>query len=150
METDSHNKKGLGCSKGRQGLGYQQGDRAARQLHGRESLLDTQPLVSQRPLETLEKLRALRNTTWRKKWSKVAGVCRTECTDQRDCKVTWEIILVIPLFYRWGNWDLGRDDGLVICLDCLNSGLIFTTASPISLALKLEMENLFKHSLFRE
>lgn len=60
METDSHNKKGLGCSKGGQGLGYQQGDRAARQLHGRKSLLDTQPPVSQRPLETLEKLKELK------------------------------------------------------------------------------------------
>ena len=39
METDSNNKKGLGGSKGRQGLGYQQGDGAAGQLQGRESLL---------------------------------------------------------------------------------------------------------------
>lgn len=60
METVSHNKKGLGCSKGRQGLGYQQGDGAARQLHGRNSPLAARSPVSQRPLETLEKLKELK------------------------------------------------------------------------------------------
>lgn len=53
METDSNNKKGPGCSKGRQGLGYQQGDQALRQLQGRKSPLAARSQLHSAPLKLL-------------------------------------------------------------------------------------------------
>lgn len=139
METDSNNKKGPGCSKGRQGLGYQQGDQALRQLQGRKSPLAVRSQLHSAPLKLLGNSKNSRNTTWRKGPSKVAG----------ECRGTWEVILPCHYFTDGGNRS-GEGWWLRHFLGLSGPRAGHTAASPVSLTVKMEIRELLRHPLFRE